>query len=200
MNKTILYVTRKQPNYPGFELQLLSRGWACEVAPCRVSSTHSDNSLLSWVESDTSVWHWKSGRDHYRGLESRPLAPLPPPVNYWSSVTGAQCPRPVTVKDEGVLALSNEPSVEMPATNDPWAETHLSSARAMGAVGRLCVCVCVCTQAVCVYLTWPFKYPSPPLLRSIFPPFSSRQRGLGVARNIFLLPPDKNVIRHLCLV
>ncbi|KAG7512008.1 hypothetical protein JOB18_016962 [Solea senegalensis] len=32
---------------------------------------------------------------------------------------GAQCPRPVMVKDDGVLALSNEPSMEMPATNYP---------------------------------------------------------------------------------
>lgn len=93
------------------------------------------------------IWTWSLRRPGVKAISS-----TPPPVNYWSSVTGAQCPRPVTVKDEGVLALSNEPSVKMPATNDPWAETHLSSVRAMGAMGQQCVCLCVCVYGHSVYI------------------------------------------------
>lgn len=45
--------------------------------PCCVWSTQSDNNLPQWAGSDIRVWHWKSGRDHYQGPESRPLASLP---------------------------------------------------------------------------------------------------------------------------
>lgn len=62
------------------------------------------------------------------------------------------------------------------------------------------VCVCECVWKQCACLTWPFKYPSPFPSDLYFPLFSSRKKGLGVAQNIFLLPADKNVIRHLCLV
>lgn len=187
MPKSVQYMDKNTIQYskatqlPWICIAVVEQGMSVWGHTLRVSSTQGGNSLLLWVGSDTSVWHWKSGRDHYWGLESRPLALLPPLVNYWSSVTGAQCPRPVTVKDEGVLALSNEPSVEMPATNDPWAETHLSSARAMGAVGRLCVCVCVYAGGVYI---WPDPLNTPPPLSCdpYFPLFLQGREALGLLR------------------
>lgn len=162
------------------------------ASPCLIHTQWQQPAFVGgfWHQCVTlEIWTWSLPRPGVKAISS-----TPPPVNYWSSVTGAQCPRPVMVKDEGVLALSNEPSVEMPATNDPCAETHLSSARAIGSNGMT---VCLCIWRHCVYLTLNTLHPS--LAIHIFP-FSSREKGLGVAQNNFLLPADRNVIRPVCLV
>lgn len=137
------------PYCPSFELT--SVGWVCGVVPslCLIHTQWQQPAFVGGVRHQCvtlEIWTRSLLKPGVKAISS-----TPPPVSYWSSVTGAQCPRPVIVKDEGVLALSNEPSVEMPATNDPWAETHLSSVRAIRAVGRVCVCVCVCMEAVCVF-------------------------------------------------